>query len=343
MKVKAFAFRCIAISLFSALFCLYFSPSYGAKVSAETIPQGRAECVIELSSGRVLYEYNGDTRLPMASTTKILTAITVIEHCKDLSQEIKIPKTAVGIEGSSVYLKAGETYTVKELLYGLMLRSGNDCAVALALHCSGSIEDFSARMNETAQRAGALDSHFVNPHGLPCENHYTTARDLSYITRYAMQNDLFQELVACKYYEDRHWKNKNKLLFTYENAIGVKTGYTKQAGRCLVSAAKQGGMTLICTVLNCTPMYERSKMLLEDAFATYKLTPLLRAGTRFSIGKEKGEVKENYLYPLAQGEEQQLEIHTFPIEKDEKNRKILGQFGIYLSKRLLFSGNLYKL
>ncbi len=343
MKVRAFGFRCVAVSLFSALFCLYFAPNHPRRVSAEEITQGKAECVIELSSGRVLYEHNGDTRLPMASTTKILTAITVIELCEDLSKEIEIPEKAIGIEGSSVYLKAGDIYTVQELLYGLMLRSGNDCAVALALHCSGSIQEFSAKMNETAQKAGALHSRFANPHGLPQENHYTTARDLSLITRYAMHNPVFQEIVGCKYFEARHWKNKNKLLFSYEAAIGVKTGYTKQAGRCLVSAAKKGNMTLICCVLNCAPMYERSKMLLEDAFSTYQLTPLIREGTQLTAGKEKGVVKETYYYPLAQGEEEQLEIRTFLADKELGKSKILGQFAIYLSKRLLFSGNLYKL
>ncbi len=343
MKARSFGFRCMTVSLFSALFCLYFAPNYTIQVSAEEIAQGKAECVIELSSGRVLYERNGDTRLPMASTTKILTAITAIELCDDLSKEIEIPESAVGIEGSSVYLKTGDIYTINELLYGLMLRSGNDCAVALAIHCSGSIEEFSTRMNERAQKAGALDSHFSNPHGLPHKNHYTTARDLSLITRYAMQNPIFQEIVGCKYFEARHWKNKNKLLFTYDEAIGVKTGYTKQAGRCLVSAAKKENMTLICTVLNCAPMYERSKALLEDAFLTYKLTPLITEGAELLVGKEKGVVKEIYYYPLAQGEEEQLEIRTFPAKKGREKSKILGQFGIYLSKRLLFSGNLYKL
>lgn len=343
MKARVFAFKCAVVSLFSALFCLYFAPNNFVKVSAEEITHGKAECVIELSSGRILYEYNGDMRLPMASTTKILTAITVIECCTDLSKEIVIPENAVGIEGSSVYLKAGDIYTVKELLYGLMLRSGNDCAVALALYCGGSIEEFSARMNEVAQRAGALDSRFSNPHGLPCENHYTTARDLSLITRYAMKNPIFQEIVGCKYFEGRHWKNKNKLLFTYENAIGVKTGYTKQAGRCLVSAAKKGNMTLICCVLNCAPMYERSKTLLEDAFSTYKLTPLITEGTKLTVGKGSGIVKESFYYPLAEGEEQQLEICATPLNRGKEKSKILGQFSIYLSKRLLFSGNLYTL
>ena len=229
--------------------------------------QGQAECVIEMSTGRILHEQNGELRLPMASTTKILTAITVLEHCKDLQEEIYIPPSAVGVEGSSVYLQEGEHYTVQDLLYGLMLRSGNDCATALALHFGGTVSNFCAKMNFVAQKAGALRSHFENPHGLPCENHYTTARDLCYITRYAMKNEIFSRIVSTKYYEPKNWKNKNKLLFSYDGAIGVKTGYTKAAGRCLVSAAKRGARIMICTVLNCPAMYERSAELLDKAFS----------------------------------------------------------------------------
>ena len=229
--------------------------------------QGQAECVVEMNSGRILHEQNGEFRLPMASTTKILTAITVLECCKDIQEEICIPSDAVGVEGSSVYLQAGEHYTVQDLLYGLMLRSGNDCATALALHFGGTVSHFCVKMNLVAQKAGALSSHFENPHGLPCENHYTTARDLCYITRYAMKNKIFSRIVATKYYEPKAWKNKNKLLFSYDGAIGVKTGYTKAAGRCLVSAAKRGERVVICTILNCPAMYERSAELLDEAFS----------------------------------------------------------------------------
>lgn len=315
-------------------------------VKAETYAMGKAECVMELNSRRILYESCGDIRLPMASTTKILTAATVLEMCDDLQEQIRIPPEAVGVEGSSVYLKSGEIYTVEDLLYGLMLRSGNDAATALALHCGDTIDKFASKMNETAQKAGAFDSRFSNPHGLPCKNHYTTARDLSYITCYAMHNTQFQKIVSTQYYEPRHWRNKNKMLSNYEGAIGVKTGYTKEAGRCLVTAAKRGNMTLICTVLNCQPMYERSAELLGDAFKAYDYKPLLTAKTPLTIknGNQKmiGHSKKDFYYPLSEGEESQLEIKTFPYST-LKNQEIIGQFQIYLSKRLLFSGNLYKL
>ena len=260
--------HCLLV-FFSALWaCLtFYLPTRTAKAYVPNTLEGKAECVMELETGQVLHEKSVNLALPMASTTKILTAITVLEDCKDLEQEIVIPQAAVGVEGSSVYLECGEKYTILDLLYGLMLRSGNDCALALALYFGGTISDFCVKMNLLAQKAGALNSHFENPHGLPAKNHYTTALDLCYITRYAMKNEIFTRIVSTKFYEPRRWKNKNKLLASYEGAIGVKTGYTREAGRCLVSAAKRGDKMIICTVLNCAPMYERSAELLDKAFA----------------------------------------------------------------------------
>lgn len=312
--------------------------------------EAKAECVMELNSRRVLYESRGDTRLPMASTTKILTAATVLENGGALSKKVEIPAEAAGVEGSSVYLKCGDIYTVEELLYGLMLRSGNDCAVALAYNCCGSVERFATAMNATAQKAGALHSHFNNPHGLPCAGHYTTARDLSLITCYAMQNPVFRTIVSTKYYEPRRWKNKNKMLSVYEGGIGVKTGYTKEAGRCLVSAANRENMTLICTVLSCPTTYERSAKLLDDAFAAYDNVTLLGAEEKVSVERDGktvyGVARADYRYPLLEEEKELVEIRTFPVKSPKKiknSKEIVGQFEIRLSKRLLFSGNLYKL
>ena len=328
----------LCVIIFLAV-CIPLKPAYA---KAEGITEGKAECVIEKETGRILYEKRGDVRLPLASTTKILTAITALELCSDMEETVSIPREAVGIEGSSVYLKCNEKYTVKELLYGLMLRSGNDCAVALALYCCGSISAFCSKMNEIAQKAGALSSRFENPHGLPNKKHYTTARDLAYITRYAMQNSMFREIVATEYYSPRNWKNKNKMLAEYDGAIGVKTGYTKEAGRCLVSAAKRENMTLICVVLNCQPMFERSAKLMDDAFKSYQFLPLLTKGTYLPISGGRGEVIKDYYYPVTEGELSQLEVYTSDFS-NLQNQKIVGQFRIYLSKRLLFSGNLYKL
>ncbi len=345
---KSILFRVWIASLSAAYLSLLVLPRapYVLASAQENAAPSKAECVMEINSRRVLYEERGDVRLPMASTTKIVTCITVLEACKNLQAEYTIPQTAVGIEGSSVYLQAGEVYTIEDLLYGLMLRSGNDCATALALYTSDSVARFTVKMNQTAEKAGALDSRFQNPHGLPHDEHYTTARDLSLISAYAMQNPTFQTIVSTKYYEKRHWKNKNKMLFQYDGAVGIKTGYTKAAGRCLVTAATRGDMTLVCTVLHSPNMYERTAQLLDDAFEGYSYEKLLGREDALIIddGKTVCAAREDYYYPLLSAERDLVEIRTNSLgKKKTKTGEIVGEFEIYLSKRLLFSGNLYKL
>ena len=320
------------------------------RVEASYSTEGQAECVMELHSRRILFEQNADVRLPMASTTKILTAITVLERCGEIKREVDVADEAIGIEGSSVYLNREENYTVEDLLYGLMLRSGNDCAVALAYYISGGVEKFSAEMNKTAQKAGALCSNFVNPHGLPQKNHYTTAKDLTSIACYAMYNTEFSKIVSTKYYSNKHWQNKNKLLYNYEGCCGIKTGYTKQAGRCLVSAAEKNGMTLVCTLLNCPTTYERTTQLFDDAFERYEYYQIVQAGQQFDLFKDgkvvKAQVLQSFSYPVLEEEKEYLQVEAIAIEKREnfdKNGEILGQIQIFLSKRLLFLANLYKL
>lgn len=178
----------------------------------------KAFAVVEKNSGRLIMAKNENERLPMASTTKIVTAIAVIEN-NDLTKTVTVPKAAVGVEGSSMYLKEGEKYTVKDLLCGLMLRSGNDCAVALALDTSGGIEEFAKLMNGIASKLKLTNSHFVNPHGLPENNHYTSAYDLAIITAYALKNKEFSEIVKSKNYMLSNGNtiiNKNKLLSSLE-------------------------------------------------------------------------------------------------------------------------------
>lgn len=232
----------------------------------------QSEIAMELSTGTVLTQNNSDAKLPMASTTKILTAIIIIED-RNLDEVVIVPDKAVGIEGSSIYLRKEEEISIKDLLYGLMLRSGNDSAAALAILHSGSIEKFAEVMNERAKSIGAENSNFTNPSGLPDNNHYTTAHDLCLIACHAMKNEIFREIVSTKEYkgEYRSFTNKNKILRMYEGANGVKTGYTVKAGRCLVSSAERNGMDVVCVVLNCPDMYERSIEIFNNCFNTFKL------------------------------------------------------------------------
>ena len=353
MKIDKIQYRILTIFVFLSIFSTYLYFQTTNTATAE-FNFSKAECVMEKESRRILYEYNGETCLPMASTTKIATAITVLENCNDLETPFSIPKEAIGIDGSSIYLEEGASYSTKELLYGLMLRSGNDAATALAIKIAGTVEDFNKKMNEIAEKAGALHTNFKNPHGLPCDGHYTTARDLSYLTCYALHNTIFEDIVATKYYKPRNWANKNKMLTLYPFAIGVKTGFTKEAGRCLVSAAKKEDMTLVCSVLSSADMYNRSIELLNSCFERYKKTKLLDKNEEILL-ESKGKLikatsKTDFSYPLCEGELEHVEIITTTIDNKSKKRRsknkkeeICGKIEIYLLKRLIFSGNLYKL
>lgn len=323
------------IFLFALILSLFY-PSVPIKTAAAAT-QSRAECVLELSSLRILHNSNAEEKLPMASTTKILTAILIIDDC-ELDERFPIPQQAEGVEGSSVYLRAGDEYTVRELLYGLMLRSGNDCAVSLALHHSGSVEKFAQAMNEKALSLGAEHSRFANPHGLPNDGHYTTARDLALISAYALNNDTFREIVSCKYYEPRGWANKNKMLTEYEGALGVKTGFTMRAGRCLVSGAQRDGMTLVCVVLNSPQMFERSKELLDSAFGAYRLTRLCSQQEQYA----GFACRSDFDYPLKESEQNKVRIETELLpEPPQQSGDYAGIMKIYLENHLLFSQNLY--
>lgn len=216
----------------------------------------RSAIVIDAESGNVIFSHNADESRGMASTTKIMTALVAIEN-GDIGEEFVIPKEAVGIEGSSVYLKEGERLTLEELLYCLLLESGNDAATAIALLVGGSVESFVGMMNTKAEELGLEITHFDNPHGLSSESHKTTARELALITASAMKQPLFRKIVSQKTafvrYDGREngrrLVNHNKLLFGYSGAIGVKTGYTMLDGKCLVSAAERNGITLIAVTL----------------------------------------------------------------------------------------------
>lgn len=303
----------------------------------------QSEIAMELSTGTVLCENNADTRLPMASTTKIMTAILIIEDC-DLDEVITVPEEAAGAEGSSIYLKKDQKISVKDLLYGLMLRSGNDAAAALALHHSGSIQNFAAKMNQKALELGAENTNFVNPSGLPDENHYTTARDLCKIACYAMKNEVFKEVVGTKKYtgETVNFANKNKMLFEYEGANGVKTGYTKRAGRCLVSSAMKNEMEVVCVVLNCPDMYERSQKILDDCFERFR-TLKIDENKVFMCSRVLCKLPKTV--NLVVKTDAEVRVETVPVGTHKKIKKgdTAAKIEIYSENNLILCENLYSI
>ena len=267
--------------------------------------------LMDADTGRVLYERGADERSLIASTTKIMTALVVCEQCNVLDR-MRIPKEAVGIEGSSMYLREGEVLTVQELLYGLMLQSGNDAAVALAIYCGGTVEGFAELMNDKARQLGLTGTHFVNPNGLDAPDHYSTARDLAALASYAMNNPIFAQTVSAKSVKigQRYLTNHNKLLWRVDGADGVKTGFTKAAGRILVSSAVREGRRLVCVTINAPDDWNDHKTLLEDGFSRYRTRTLVQAGdvlgTMAVLGGGAGQVRlvadDDFAYPLAEDE-----------------------------------------
>lgn len=254
--------------------------------------------LLEPESGSFLALHNADERRPMASTTKIMTALVVLETLPR-EQVITVPREAVGTEGSSIYLYEGERISVNTLLYALLLSSANDAAVALALAAGGSIEGFAAMMNEKAVQLGLSDTHFCNPHGLHDEAHYTTARDLARLCAAALKDERFAQIAATRRFTapqegtgaTRLFLNHNRLLRTYDGAIGGKTGFTKAAGRCLVSAARRNGLTLIAVTLSDPNDWRDHTALLDFGFSEYEgFCPETPSITLPVVGGSIGEV-----------------------------------------------------
>ena len=235
--------------------------------------------LIDGQTGRVVYEKQPDKQGLIASTTKIMTALIICEQTNVLDR-VRIPQEAVGIEGSSVYLKAGEVLTVQDLLYGLMLHSGNDAAVALAIYCGGTVAGFVELMNDKAYRLGLQNTHFENPNGLDSPGHYSTARDLAVLAAYAMNNPIFAKTVSTKTVTagSRSLRNHNRLLWQVDGADGVKTGYTKKAGRILVSSCTRQGRRLVAVTMNDGNDWQDHQRLLEDGFQNYSVVQLVSKG-----------------------------------------------------------------
>ncbi|WP_425756572.1 D-alanyl-D-alanine carboxypeptidase family protein [Ihubacter sp. rT4E-8] len=256
MKKFLIAVCIIVAFIFGLMLFGYVAEPAGKTTAAEHLPQppsvgAKQAILIDGKTGEVLFEKNADEKGYPASTTKIMTAMLTLEICDevgaDICQKVVIPEEAVGVEGSSLYLKKGDKKTIEELLYGVMLRSGNDGATALAATMGGNVKHFVKLMNERAEELGCTGTHFVNPSGLFDEDHYTTARDLATIARQAMKNKTFRQVVKTKSW--KQYYNKNKTVFQYDGGTGIKIGFTKMSGRTLVASSSRQGESLICVVL----------------------------------------------------------------------------------------------
>lgn len=300
----------------------FFAGTAAALLAAVLILPGEAYAVsaekaysLDAVSGRVLFDKNADSRSLIASTTKIMTALVVCERCNVLDR-MRIPKEAVGIEGSSMYLREGEVLTIQELLYGLMLSSGNDAAVALAICCGGTVEGFVELMNDKARLLGLRNTHFENPNGLDSPGHYSSARDLAVLAAYAMENPIFAKTVSAKTVTagQRYLRNHNKLLWMVDGADGVKTGYTKAAGRALVSSATRDGRRIITVTLNDPNDWQEHKALLEEGFSRFHVQRIVTAGDRVGTVEVAGGegaraeilAAEDFSYALAPEENPQV-------------------------------------
>ncbi len=343
---------------FSVLFVIlqFFLISVTPVKNSYCYTQSKAEYVMEINTNKVFNSVNETLKLPIASTTKIVTALTVIENF-DVNKIVTVPKSCVGIEGSSIYLKEGEKISVLDLLYGLMLRSGNDSAECLACTLTDR-NTFISLMNKTAQNLGANSSNFTNPHGLHDENHYSTAKDLCLITAKALKNETFKKIVSTKRINisngnenyDRVLINKNKMLSFYEGCTGVKTGYTKKAGRCLVSSVEKNGLEVVSVVINSPQMWERSTELFDDVYNNYTLKEVFNCENlnnkifTSSNGKKfKIESFGKFFYPVknTQSSDITYKINGVLFNEYIKNPTENGIFEIFDKNKLIFSQNIF--
>ena len=287
-----------AWALVLVLACLLAGRAEAVEVSAS------AAILMDMDSGRVLYERNAGTRMLIASTTKIMTALVAIRD-GSLGDTVKVSREAAYTEGSSMYLKEGEELTLETLLYGLLLCSGNDAAVAVAEHVGGSVEGFVERMNDTALELDMEDTSFANPNGLDDEAHYSTARDMALLARAAMENETLVRIASTRTVTigGRTMTNHNKLLSCVDGCLGLKTGYTRAAGRTLVSCAERRGQRLIAVTLQDGNDWADHQSLFDYGFAAYPAKRMAQLGHELA---EKDGVPlvaaDSFAWPLAQGE-----------------------------------------
>ncbi|QOT00613.1 D-alanyl-D-alanine carboxypeptidase [Brevibacterium sp. JNUCC-42] len=344
--------RIIGVLVVFLLCVSYLGPQPRAWASKAPKISAEAAAVIDVESGRILYEKNGNKKMRIASLTKTLTAIVAIE-ATDIKKVVTVPDKAIGVEGSSIYLKRGEKLTLEELLYGLMLRSGNDAAAAIALQVGGSIEGFATMMNEKAMYIGMNHSNFMNPHGLDnSDMHYSTAVDMVKLSAYALRNPQFQQIVSTKVKSiswegekwDRRLQNKNKMLHLYNGADGVKTGYTKLAKRCLASSASRAGRQVAVITLNAPDDWNDHATLLDYGFQQFEETSLIHKGEKWDAPQaikleDKGKVElvslADFAYPLRAGEAQKVSKKVWLFHKQVGQKDVnehIGFVEVYLGK-----------
>lgn len=339
-------FIIIAVILFVPIYVYATPPLAGSAQSA---------ILMDRDSGRILFSKNADKEMKIASLTKIMTALVAIEQSK-MDSMVTVGPNAVGVEGSSIYLKKGEKVPLENLLYGLMLRSGNDAATAIAEHVGGSVEGFVYLMNQKASFLGLQHTHFMNPHGLDQADHYSSAKDLAVLTSYALKNPVFRQIVKTQVKTldwpnlewDQKFYNKNKLLRLYPWADGVKTGFTKQARRTLVTSATKNESQLVAVTLNDGNDWNDAIDMYNYGFANYKKEVVLQKGQLLALtGVKNKQDKELYMmagksfiYPIAKEEKNKIKIQTIqstPIGAIQTDNQAMGIAKIYLENELIGS------
>lgn len=343
--------RMITLLVAGLMLALPLQAGAKGKPPEEPHTHAQAAALIDVTSGRILYDFHGEQELPIASLTKIMTAIVAIEH-GNLKDSVKVGKNAFGKEGSSIYLQLGEEMTLENMLYGLMLRSGNDAATAIAEHVGGSEEGFVHLMNEKVKLLGLNHTRFQNPHGLDAKGHYSSANDLAKLTAYALHNKVFKEIVRTPVRKapnpndpwDYSWSNKNKMLRLYEGADGVKTGYTKTARRCLVSSATRGGQQLVAVTINDGDDWNDHRKMLDFGFENYPLKTLVEKGQTIEGGYTAGTA---FRYPITDDEAGEVRVRLQLKKPDSfgytgellimTKDKQVGTVPVYKSSRVLQS------
>lgn len=324
-KIRIVLMICLCLSIVGAV------PTHARQVQNGVSTHAQAASLMDVTSGRLLFSKHGDDELRIASLTKIMTAIVAIEHGQ-MNKPVKVSKNAYAKEGSSIYLQLGEQMGLENMLYGLMLRSGNDAATAIAEHVGGSEEGFVYLMNAKAEELGLKHSHFMNPHGLDAEGHYSSANDLATLTAYAMHNPIFKEIVKTPVKKvpnpndpwDYKWDNKNKMLRFYDGADGVKTGYTKKAFRCLVSSATRNGQQLVSVTINDGDDWNDHGKMLDYGFAYFPLINLLQRGQK--VEGHELVTSQSFSYPVAEGEAAAITQRLVLLKPVEKGMDI--SFGL---------------